>query len=286
MLKLRCDGEVCDCFVHLYRRVNGILPSDSIAVEKSDKLRKERQLEYQEFAKKGGGSHRTIHSDGVRGSAKNRSIAEIRHVMSREREREIVGNKAGNREGGNTDVKRGGDYASLREKKRAEERQYSGNMHHQDVERGDGYAERRRAKFADKKPLPRDFNWEEEESGLMEWTRSQAHPPTHRMSRDQARAQTPPIEEAYRVKQTTSKSSLRSVSAPSVAPTGIAALGKFEDSRMKKLRQLKYAEELKSQMKEKEQSKIKHTTITAWRDPEVPTGARYRGEEIRGWGGM
>jgi hypothetical protein len=166
-----------------------------------------------------------------------------------------------------------GDYAALREKKLAEERRYREGTR-TGYDHDSGYGDRYKERFRSP-PLP-PRGWAEEEKSLMEWTRNQAHAP-----RDQARARTPPIEDSPRVKDSISKSSLRSLSAPSVAPpiTGIAALGKYEDSKIKRLRQLKYAEELKSQIKEKEKLK----PSVAWRNKkkEEPE-TRYRELELKG----
>lgn len=272
------------------RRVNGILPSDSVAMEKNDKLRRERQLEYQEHMKKDGnfglnhskgGGHGLNSKKFPPSTPKKKSVAEIRQNFSREREREFQHNRAGL----NQDAKRSGDYASLRERKLAEERQYRGNSHNHDFRRNEydngGHS---KARFVSDKP-PRGFNWEEEETNLMEWTRNQAHSSNQRAPH---RAQTPPTKDSLHVKRSTSRSSMRSISAPVVAPpiTGIAALGQYEDSRVKRLRQLKYAEELRSQMKEKQ------VHATAWRNTEDQLnvdGLRRRGTELGargkvGWG--
>lgn len=229
-----------------------------------DKLRRERQSEYQEYKQKGtqnkGGGFGLV-AKAIVPSSPRKTVAEIRQNMSREREREIQHSRTGQ----NQDSIRGTrDYSSLREKKLAEERQYRGNTHNHNFGRNEyDVAEYPKARFGSNKP-PRGFNWEEEETNLMEWTQNQAHSSNHRAPR---RAQTPPTLDSPRTKRSTSRSSLRSISAPVVAPpiVGIAALGKYEDGRVKRLRQLKYADELRSQMREK-QKKLPHAT--AWKGSE------------------
>lgn len=276
-----------------HRRVNSILPSDSVAMEKNDILRRERQSEYQEYMKKGvmnglnrgqrGGNYGLSREKIVPSSPPKKSVAKIRQDMSRERDREISRNIAGSGRSRDREVVGSNDYASLRERKVAEERRYRGNTRDHDFGRKK-YDEEETSDYSERSKTrpPHGSNWAEEETELMQWTRNQAS--AHRVPRSHTRAQTPPIVDSPRVKRTTSKSSLRSISAPSVAPplTGIAALGKYEDSRVKRLRQLKYAEELKSQMKEKLRGKPPHAT--AWRSSEEESDTRegYRYTGTRG----
>lgn len=192
--------------------------------------------------------------------------------MSREREREIAQNEAGLKQRREQESK-SKDYTSLREKRLAEERRYQGDMHagsHVSPERQkwskhrndrDGHdRENSRVNF-ENKPGPRPglkrSTWDEEESDLMEWTRNQAHRPSNHVLRERNRAQTPPASDSPRVSLDASRSTLRSISAPTVAAGpgmvgGIAALGNQEDSHARRQRQMKYAEELRSQMKEKQ----------------------------------
>lgn len=249
------------------RRANGILPSDSVAMEKSDRLRRERQSEYLDYTRKAG-SYGPNRGGGFGSNPKRaapstpkKSVAEIRKNMSREREQEIHRNRPGPGSK-NQEPKRGDDYAAMRERKLAEERQYRGKVrYHDDRRRQDEDSEHPpRARFGN----DRQRHWEEEEMDLMEWTRNQTH------QRAPHRAQTPPT-----TRKSTSRSSLRSISAPVVAPavTGIAALGRYDDSHTKRLRQLKYAEELRSQMREKQQ---KSPRVNAWRNTEKQSGAEAR----------
>lgn len=179
----------------------------------------------------------------------NKSIAEIRQAISRERERELGHKKAAdsNPNRARQETKRGADYATLREKKLAQERRYHGGAHHfvdEKRDNGDYSDGGHKARFG----RERNHGWDEEETDLMQWTRNQAHASAHHLPQH-ARARTPPAVDSPRL---TPRSSLRSISAPNVAPpplTGISALGEYEDSHVKRLRQLKYAEELRSQMR-------------------------------------
>ena len=196
-----------------------------------------------------------------------KSVAEIRENMSRQREREISRNKTDLGDN-HRESRRNGDYASLRDKKLAEERLYQGNTHqhfpgHERVEWDEG-VQHSKVRFGHGDQVPQ--SWDREESDLMKWTRNQ--------TRNHGRAQTPPIE-SPRANRSSSRSSLRSISAPNVAApvagiaaapvAGIAALGGGGvDNHTKRLRQLKYAEELRLQMREKE-TVGKKPVMAAWR---------------------
>lgn len=238
--------------------MKGILPSDSVALERTDQLRRERQQEYKDHMRKraGVGSHTAP-------PPSNKTIAEIRRNMSRERERELIRNEA------ELVSRRDKDYASLKERKRAEERQYQGTVydHPYQAQRQDRDTidhQHSRVSFENDPRAanpPKHSSWDEEEDRLMEWTRNQAHPAAAgHAPRDPHRARTPPPpSDAPHMDRKTSRHTLRSISAPSVAGaggggavTGIAALGRQEDMQTKRQKQLKYAEELRSQMKEKE----------------------------------
>lgn len=250
------------------KRINGILPSDSIAVEKSNKLRKERQLEYQKYVgKKPTSNHHNGHMHKSDPPAPpppvaGKTVAQIRENMSRERGREISHAKTELRDD-RREPRRNGDYASLRERKLAEERRYQGNTHLPGQEGMEWEDDVQPSKAR----CGRDFNeqgapqsWDREENDLMKWTRSQA--------RNHGRAQTPPID-SPRVNnnRSSSRSSFRSTSVPNVAATvaGIAALGGGGvDNHTKRLRQLKYAEELRLQMREK--AAIGKKLVVAWKE--------------------
>lgn len=262
------------------RKRNGILPSDSIALEKSNKLRKERQLEYQKYVGKKPTTHHNGHEHRSEAPAPSvgKTVAEIRENMSREREREISHHET--ELGGNhRESRRNGDYASLRERKLAEERRYQGNTHQhfpgQEGMEWDEGVQHSKVRFG------RDFSeqvpqsWDREESDLMQWTRSQA--------RNHSRAQTPPIQCSPRVNRSSSRSSMRSISAPNVAAppvAGIAALGGGGvDNHTKRLRQLKYAEDLRLQMREKAADGKR--LVMAWREKSGTDEVRYKPEHSK-----
>lgn len=183
--------------------------------------------------------------------------------MSRERERELDHNETEPELRKDWESNRGKNYASLKEKKLAEERRYRVNMHGQLPVRHkrrtfDEEEEVAKVRFQNGSRARKDLeysNWDEEESHLMDWAHNQAYPSASRLPREHDRAQTPPTFDSPRVNTISSKSSLRSISAPNVSGgasiAGISTLGAQEDIHVKRARQLKYAEELREQMREK-----------------------------------
>lgn len=215
------------------------------------------------------------------------SVAEIRRQMSRERERELAGYesaRAGSKGAERrelydrtplNDALHGSppkeDYFSMREKRRAEERQYRGQMQRNpemgeytsDYSRrrlrwGEDPSDNRQVRFRvdnDSSPYNtrnRTQRWDEEERELIEWAKSQGN---LNDGKPRNRALTPPTYESPQKKERDKgQKSLRSISAPVVAE-GIAALGMRDSSRTKQMRQKQYAEELRAQIREKEKAK-------------------------------
>ena len=188
----------------------------------------------------------------MRRAPQDKPISEIRRNMSREREQEIT------RNGAELESRNSTDYKSLRERKLAEERRYQRGMY--DYDDHERTKKRRNWRDTDTENdpghtrMPRQHSsWAEEENELIAWSRNQAHVPPvsgRVLGEYNPRARTPPAVDSLSVNA--SKSSLRSVSAPVVA-SGIAALGAAKDDpATKRLRQMKYAEELRNQMKEKD----------------------------------
>ena len=214
-------------------------------------------------------------------------MAEIRRQMSRERESELTGyesarawNKGAERREfirrtPLNDTLHGSppreDYFSMREKRRAEERQYRGQMQ-RNPEMGEYTSDygRRRLRWGEDPPdnhqvrfrvdndlgpydtRHRTQRWDDEERELIEWAKSQGN---LNDGKPRNRAPTPPTYESPRKQESDEgQKSLRSISAPVVAE-GIAALGMRDHSRTKQMKQKQYAEELRAQIREKEKAK-------------------------------
>ena len=204
--------------------------------------------------------------------------------MSREREKELssydsarTGREIAERRGrGPHDDLHGNppreDYLSMREKRLAEERQYQDQMytnpeldtHSSDFSRrrkqwDQNPLEARQVRFRDEPYSTRNRTqrWDEEERELIQWAKSQGH---SNDGRPRYRAPTPPIYESPQKQEREMESgghkSLRSISAP-VIVEGIAALGARDDTRTRQMKQKKYAEELRTQIREKEEAKRK-----------------------------
>lgn len=273
-----------------YRISRGILPRDSHSFQR-DKLRREREKEYQEFAQKRWGPRSVPHED---------SIAGIRQKMQREREEELAQHRtmradptletrgpdqlnSRSRTNSNSPPNRDTPYleslrsakdhrvlfsfpedprppqdrfSSMREQRMAEERRYRNNMHREVGRYNSDVVRRRRwdedlprVRFEeDYPPTKRETNtqkWDDEERDLMQWARE----------RRRHRVPTPPIYESPRKhEKDTDRSSLRSISAPVVAE-GIAGLGAREDPATRRNRQREYAEELRAQIREREEAR-------------------------------
>ena len=236
------------------RKVRGILPSDSIVLEKNNRLRRERQSEYQEFIK-----------NNQLQKIKPPSIAEIRRNLSQEREREIIFNM------NELDLERQNsasqkqDYSSLRAKKLEEEKRYANSWETQhqlyDEHRSKQWDQSYHPKpkysnVIDNKELAgtHHSNWDEDETDLMQWTQGQTR---KQKLRNPNRSQTPPTYDSPgKILEDSSKTTLRSISAPHITPgVTIAGIGAGEeDSNVKRMKQLKYGEELLSQIKAKQKT--------------------------------
>ena len=234
----------------MFRKVKGILPSDSLSLENTNKMRRERQVEYQEFL-------RHKHSS-------TRSVAEIRKDLAHEREKELNHKEAKSDQRKDPEYN---DYSSFKDKKRVEE-QYQGQVHDDQSQRSSNRRKQwndyddddSKVRFEDVDHSERRQNrstWDEEERELMQWTRNQAHSSaSHIPWRNHRRSQTPPSFDPQHASGVDSKTSIRSISAPSVASAGIASLGRREeDVQTKRRRQMRYAEELRTQIEEKQGSK-------------------------------
>ena len=252
-----------------FRKPRGIIPTESSAILRSNRLRRERHQEYNQYLE-GVGSRQTDRPDPP-----GKSVAELRRDLSLQREREISQNERKLRTEDNS--KRRDDPSSHREKELLDDRQYrikrlaeerryredsqgqlfsddGGQKHKSD----NGRQGSSKVTFEKNQKGARYSSWDKEEEDLMKWTRNQAYKTSNRStSGSHRKARTPPGMDSPRLLTENSKASLRSISAPSVAaPAGIAALGANEDnSELKRLRQLKYAEELREQIEEKKEEK-------------------------------
>ena len=207
--------------------------------------------------------------------------------MSKERERELssyesvrTGREIAERRGishrGPPDELHGNpprkDYLSMREKRLAEERQYQDQMYrnpeldsyssdfsHRRKQWDENPLENRQVRFKDDSApygtRNRTQKWDEEERELIQWAKSQGRLNDGRLRH---RAPTPPIYESpqkrERERENEGHKSLRSISAP-VVVEGIAALGARDDTKTRQMKQKKYAEELRAQIREKEEAK-------------------------------
>ena len=223
---------------------------------RSDRLRQERQEEYQHFLK------------GK--AAAPKSVAEIRRQMAREREQEI-GSHSRQAQGQSSTLS---DYDSLKREKLEEERQYRGEAY----ERGNDHRPRRRwddnsppqqrVRFEDRgdtKPTAIRGNsrgWEEDEQALMSWARSRGQ---ENKPQQTGRARTPESPRS-KVNQDAQKSTnkLRSISAPVVhsnsTGSGIGGVfglgGRSEESlETRRNKQKEYAETLRAQIREREEAR-------------------------------
>lgn len=258
-----------------HRKASNILPSDSIIVERADKLRKERQSEYLEYVRKKEEEKARKHGPAAPPVSRP-PVAEIRKNMSHDREEEINRNKKkldiaeiGSQQQQWWQQQQHHDYAALRDKKIAEEKRYRRQMLAEpSVIKGPRKPFEEEEDQLHLKFDKHNSNWDREESKLLEWTRNQAHGSKNRPSRGN-RLHTPPAsvsgEDRYRA------ATIRSISAPSVAGggvevVGIAGLGsREEDAHVKRLKQLKYGEELRNQMQEKRQgARFHHCGSSAW----------------------
>ncbi len=280
-------------FMILYhRKMRGILPSDSIIVERNDKLRRERQSDYQDHMLKRRRDYHPQQEQHDKFPAPiKKSIEDIRHDMSHDRNREISYNQEeiNMRKPPLLPPQGDNDYSSLKERKITEERKYRGEVYNQPDpsrrrrqwrdEDEDGHNHYTKVRFEGESSNKREndddryySSWDKEENDLVQWTRNQAHlPGKDSTQRGRRRAQTPPTYDSPREDVNNhSKSTVRSISAPSVTGLGIAGLiGREENVSAKRLKQRKYAEELRSQMKEKHGSKQRET---AWMKSDGPSG--------------
>ncbi len=254
------------CSSILLRKPKSIIPSDSSALLKSNRLRRERQQEYSHYLEEVGNSQAGRHNP-----ASNKSVAELRRNLSRERENELRRNEAKLSGAGGGSKRSSSDFTSLREKELSEERRYrekrlaeerrysqghfaDHEQRHRDARDSGDRSNNSKVKFEKDRKGAKYSSWDEEEEDLMKWTRNQAYSTSSRApATSHRKAHTPPAMDSPRINTENSKASLRSISAPNVAAAvaGIAALGATEDSNVKRMRQLKYAEELRNQMKEK-----------------------------------
>ena len=235
---------------HNARGTRGILPSDSIALERNNRLRKERQSEYQDFLK------RRDHN--------KRTVAEMRIELSSDREAELGQRKVkldslGKRlEESNAD----NSYAALQAKKLTEERQYRGDpccfskprKHMNTDEDGNRQDHSSNNNFACNKisdaSQHQKSSWDEEEKGLMQWTKNMG---CHFKAQPD-KENTPPGLDSARRNEADSRAMLRSISAP-ISATGMPLPGwSGNDSHVQKMKKIKYAEDLRNQIREKKAS--------------------------------
>ena len=253
-------------FQSLYRSPRGIVPSGSQMSMRSERLRQERQEEYQDFLK-------------MKERAP-KSVAEIRRDMAHEREQEIgsndhaIADRSDERQ--TQDWSRTvSDYNSLRNQRLEEERQYRGatlgnggeEIPYRARRRWDDEPPQQRVRFEERgksEVMNRGYTrgWEEDEQELMTWARGQGQ------NRHIARTRTPPDVESPRTKvnrDAHKSAKMRSISAPVVhdhhgngnGSNGILGLGGGVDASMETRRnkQKEYAEILRAQIKEREEAK-------------------------------
>ena len=268
---LQLSGDILNIAHHhltcTCRSPRGIIPSGSSMTMRSERLRQERNSEYQDFLKK--------RESGPK------SVSEIRRQMAQERDQEISSHPAPK---GDMDRQAQGQssgvssYNSLKNQKLREERQYRGAALESDKEASIQDGPRRR--WNDEAPPhhrvrfdEREQNeitsrvhsrgWDEDERELMSWARGHGRGQESKSSRQTVRARTPPEMESPRTKvnQDANKSAkMRSISAPVVhggGGGGIPGLsGRAEDSvEVRRNKQKEYAEILRAQIREREEAK-------------------------------
>ena len=155
----------------------------------------------------------------------------------------------------------GDHYLDLKEQRLAEERHYKGQLHDSPRTRAfsDSIGRRRwdeeqpshRVRFEDDSHFargrgPTSQRWEDDERELMQWAKSKGQS-RHRLP-------TPPYESPRKQEARPGKGSQRSISAPVIAE-GIAGLGVRDDPVALRNRQQEYAEELRAQIREREEAR-------------------------------
>ena len=240
------------------RTPRGILPSGKQTTSKAERLRQERVSEYHDFLK-----------DTEKGRATyypTKSVAEIRWEMAHERHKELETGQSTSRP---DDVQnRGDDYGSLKERRLAEERQYRGEVYRNPAisrKRWDDVESSSSKSNIDNKDKNPPFlknkaysqQWEDEEQKLVKWARNQnrSNSQAHRN-----RAPTPPTYESphkrgYHQHVDDDHKSMRSISAPVIA----GGFGTRDvNPQAQRDKQRRYAEELRAQIREKEEAKQKY----------------------------
>ena len=153
----------------------------------------------------------------------------------------------------------GDHYSELREQRRGEERHYRGHLHNHDTRRQQRWDEdeqpSHRVRFEDNAHStqgrgPNSLRWDDDERELMQWARSKGRGNDH----PRHRLPTPPYESPRKQEGRRGKESLRSISAPVIAE-GIAGLGARNDPAAQRKRQREYAEELRAQIREREEAR-------------------------------
>lgn len=217
------------------RKRTGILPSDSVAIEQRNILREQRESEYQDYIK--------------RRNQNKKIIVDIRSELSHEREAEL-----GQNQPSRVQLKKnatGSNYATLRDSRLIEERKYSGDpcnraelipMGHQGGEDADKDDDHQYNLFK------QYSTWDEEERGVRQWARDKA-------DRHPRKAKTPPCFDSPHLNVPDSRASLRSISAPIAAPVMPLPGWNVVDVDAQNMKKLKYAEDLRRQMMEKQSSK-------------------------------
>lgn len=203
-------------------------------------------------------------------------ITELRQQMQQEREMELsrlgrTSEPPSDGDGGHRPrVQRDSDhYSNVREQRLAEERQYREQayddprigVYQRGIQPGRRWDEneppsRHRVRFdesgSDRSSGPHPpRSWDDEEKELMSWARGRGR----QAGQGRGRALTPPGYESPQKQAMPANSRLRSISAPVVAE-GITSIGARDDSK-KRDRQRQYAEELRAQIREKEEMKRK-----------------------------
>jgi len=271
-------------YLYCYRPAGGILPTDSVALEKRSKLRQQRQSEYMDYIKR---------REGID------SVSKVRTELSAERDAELAKNRAalGSRrkhieeETGSTLGRSRSNYNSVRANAFTQERQYtSGSLGYDEpVEKYREPAFKNRkvqdssvqmklnyvTPHFDNVPSPplQQTNhgareerytkerkaWDEDERDLMQWTQNKAKG-WHQKLRT----------ESLEVGRDSSKGSPASAKP-------LPGWGKSQSAEQKEHRQKqkKYAEELHQQMKEKRHGGRSRDEVYYGGD--IGEGSRYKG---------
>ncbi len=222
------------------------------------------------------------------GRIRGNNVSELRRQLQTEREAEL--SRLGSRSESSRPQQDGDRYSSVREQRLSEERRYREHAYGDarvDADRRvdpDRHVLRPRGQWDENEPphahrvrfgasggnhMGRPLQsqgWDEEEKDLVQWARGQGR----QVGRNRGRVLTPPNYESPQKQTSQVNVRLRSISAPVVAE-GIAAIGARNSSSDKRSRQKQYAEELRAQIREKEEMKWREKLENQRLSPEKKT---------------